>query len=198
MFAARAKNVKFYLKLLATQQGGAVAVEFAILAGFLITALVSILELGMIYLVSATLEGGIRDATRYGTTGQGATAAARTQHIVDVMNVDTLNMLHLTSANITAKVYQNFSSIGLPEPLTNDVNHNGRYDPGDGYTDVNGNGRYDLDQGTPGNGNAKDIVLYTVSYEWPLMFGTMFPFGVNGKITLSASQAIQNEPYAPI
>ena len=195
MFAAR---IRSHCRKLARQQGGAAAVEFAIVGGFFITALVGILELGMIYLVSATMEGGIRDATRFGTTGQGATPAARAQHIIDVMNTDTMNMLHLTTANVTTKVYKSFGAIGVPETYT-DKNRNGRYDSGEPYTDANGNGRFDLDQGIAGTGNAEDIVLYTVSYDWPLMFGTLLPyFGENGKITLSASQAIQNEPYAPI
>ena len=167
------------------------------LAGVLITMLVGILEVGMLYLVSALMEGSIRDATRYGTTGQG-TDAQRSAAIVTMMNRDTLGFLHLTTANVKTKTYKSFSVIGAFEPFT-DSNNNDKRDTGEPYTDVNGNGVYDLDQGKNGVGGAEDIVLYTVTYNWPLMFGTLLPmFGANGHYTLTASHAIRNEPYAPI
>ena len=186
------------LRELNRQRDGAVAVEFAFLCGFLITALVGILELGMIFLVSSLMEGGIRDATRYGTTGQGTSDTARAQKIVDIMNSDTLGFLNLTAANVTTKVYTSFGAIAPAEKYT-DTNHNGKYDAGEPYVDANSNGHYDADPGVAGTGSAGQIVLYTVSYNWPLMFAALLPtLGNNGTITLTASHAIKNEPYAPI
>ena len=96
---------------------GAVAVEFALVSGFLIAALLGILELGMIYFVTSTMEGAVRDAARYGTTGQTPATGTRADQIVAIANKHTLNMLNLTSGNVTTKIYRNFASIGLAEPL---------------------------------------------------------------------------------
>lgn len=187
-----------HFRQLIRAQRGAAAVEFALVAGFLIAALLGILELGMIYFVSATMDGAVREAARYGTTGQTPATESRQQYIVDIANKHTLNMLNLTTSNVTTKVYSSFAAVKMPEPFT-DKNGNGKYDLGETFTDVNGNGKWDTDQGTNGVGNAGDIVVYTITYNWPLMFGYMFQFfGGNSYVTLSSSHAIRNEPYAPI
>ena len=51
--------------------------------------------------------------------------------------------------------------------------------------------------GSAGAGSGGDVVLYRVDYEWPLLVGMMAPvFGNDGKVPLSASVAVRNEPYS--
>ena len=46
-------------------------------------------------------------------------------------------------------------------------------------------------------GEGGDVVLYRVDYEWPLLVGLLAPvFGNDGKVPLSASVAVRNEPYS--
>lgn len=176
---------------------GAAAVEFALVSMFLVVSLMGIMELGMIYFVSSNMEGAVRDAARYGTTGQTPAAESRAQYIVDIANNRTLGLLSLTTSNVTTKVYGTFAQVGQPEQFT-DRNGNGKYDPGEPFTDTNGNGVWDADQGISSTGSAGQIVVYTISYDWPLMFGYMFQFfGGKPTLHLSASDAIRNEPYAP-
>jgi hypothetical protein len=50
--------------------------------------------------------------------------------------------------------------------------------------------------GVAGLGGSGDIVLYTVTYDWTTWTHLVDPlFGKDGKITLTASTAVRNEPY---
>ena len=176
------------------------AIEFAFTAPIAIAALAGVMELSMIMFVNTLLEGSVREASRFGITGYVPPGSTREQVIADIVKENTLGLVKIQPDTIKTLVYLDFNDVGKPEPLTLDVNGNGKYDAADGdqYTDVNGNGTWDQDQGAAGIGGASDVVLYTISYDWKIFTPLMAAFiGNNGLVKLSASVVVRNEPFGP-
>jgi Flp pilus assembly protein TadG len=176
-------------------QRGAAAVEFALVSPLLILFVVGIVEVAMILFVSALLEGSVREAARYGITGYTVSGASRIDTVRGIVAANTAGMIDMSKVTITSLTYSSFTNIGQPEPF-DDANGNGIHDTGESYTDVNGNGKWDPDMGAPGVGGPGDVVVYTVSYNWPLLTGYLSDLmGLN--IPLSSSYAVRNEPWTP-
>jgi len=175
---------------------GISAVEFAIMAPVLILTVIGTMEVAMALIVSSLIEGGLRDAARYGITGFVEQGKTREQQITDIIGKATIGLVDMGSVEIKTLVYPSFADIGKPEPYT-DTNANGQYDAGEPYTDINGNGQWDADMGAAGLGGPGDIVLYKVSYALSLMtpFMTVVMGGNDGVIGLNATIAVRNEPY---
>jgi len=177
-------------------RSGATAVEFAFAMPILAVALVGLLEMAMIMFVTTLMEGGLREASRFGITGSIPAGVSREQRILDIIEEHTIGLVDMTQANITTLIYPDFDNIGDPEPYTDDSPANGSYDVGETYVDVNGNAQWDADMGASGAGNAGDIVVYNITYDWQLLTGLLDAFiGQNGEIELTASVAVQNEPF---
>jgi hypothetical protein len=185
------------LRRLLRAHEGSTAIELAFAFPVVLMTVVGLMELAMILFVSALMEGGLRDASRFGITGNVPQGLTREQAIVNIVNDRTLGLLDLTPSDVRMRVYKAFDQVGKPEPITNDVNGNGSYDPGDSYTDVNGNGQWDADMAASGAGDSGDVVVYDITIDWPLLTPIMAPFiGHDGLITLGASIAVRNEPWA--
>ena len=184
------------LRRLLRRRDGTVAIEFAFAFPLVLLGVVGLMELAMILFVNSLMEGGLRDASRFSITGEIPAGMTREQAIVNIVNDRTLGLLNLTPADVSLRVYKTFDQIGQPEPLTNDVNGNGSYDPGDSYTDVNGNGHWDADMAAGGAGASGEVVVYDITVDWPLLTPFMVPLiGHDGVIPLSASIAVRNEPW---
>lgn len=191
-----ALNLTANLRRLLRCRDGVAAIEFAFGFPIVLLGVVGIMELAMILFVSSLMEGGLRDAARFSITGEVPPGVTREQAIVNIVNDRTLGLLNLSLGDISLRVYKTFDQIGQPEPLTNDVNGNGSFDPGDSYTDVNGNGQWDADMAGSGAGAAGEIVVYDILIDWPLLTPLMAPIiGHDGVIPLSASIAMRNEPW---
>ena len=176
--------------------GGVAIVEFAFAAPILLMMVVGIMEVSMIFFASTLLEGGLREAARYGITGANPEAGTREERIVEIINEHGAGLITIATEDVSILVYSDFDSISEPEPYA-DENTNGEFDPGEPFTDVNCNGQWDEDMGKSGAGNSGDVVMYRVDYEWPLLVGMLAPvIGNDGKVPLSASVAVRNEPYA--
>src|SRR5258708_4467521 len=67
-------------------EGGASAIEFAFIAPMLVLLIGGILDVAMILFVNSALEGGIRDASRFGITGFTPAAISRETQIVEFTN----------------------------------------------------------------------------------------------------------------
>lgn len=174
---------------------GSAVTEFAIAAPVVIMAIVGIIEFSMILFVSSLLEGGLREASRFGLTGFQPNGLTREERILQIVEDHTIGLVDDTAATLSTLVYPSFDSIGEPEPFT-DENGNGTFDAGEPYMDVNGNNQWDPDMGAAGLGGPEDIVLYTVEYDWPLMTGMLNGvIGNDGKIRLRASVVVRNEPF---
>ncbi len=174
---------------------GIAALEFAFAFPVVLAAVMGVIEISMMLFVSSLLEGGLRDAARFGITGTVPAGVTREQAIIDIVNSRAIGLIALTPANVSMRVYKCLSDVGQPEPLTNDVNGNGTWDPGDTYTDVNGNGQWDADMAASGAGDSGDVVVYNVSVDWQLLTPFLAPFFNGGVIPLAASIAVRNEPW---
>jgi Flp pilus assembly protein TadG len=187
------------LRRLRRARDGVTAVEFALAFPIVLTAIMGIIEISMILFVSSLLEGGLRDASRFGITGAQPESGTREQAIVDIVNSRSLGLFHLTTANVKMRSYDSFAQVGQPEPIVTDVNGNHQCDAGDTYTDVNGNNQWDADMAKSGAGGSSSIVVYEVTVDWSLFTTFLAPFlGEDGKMPVGASITVRNEPYAPV
>jgi Flp pilus assembly protein TadG len=173
---------------------GSPAIEFAFAAPAVLLMLIAIIEFGMIMVVHLTMENALRDASRFGITGQTPSEGKRDDYIVALINNHMLNVVDVAHTKIEIKAYPTFADIGEAEYI--DANNNGAWDPGEASNDCNGNGSIDNDRGTPGAGEAGQAVLYHIEYDWPLLTPVLKPFvGSDGTFHLEANLAVRNEPW---
>ncbi|RED53450.1 TadE/TadG family type IV pilus assembly protein [Aestuariispira insulae] len=174
---------------------GIVSQEFAIISPLLILMIIGIFELGTIMLVNSLMEGAMRESSRYGITGRADSGISRESYIRQIVDEQTLGFVDMDKAKFETLVYSDFGSIGDGEPYI-DGNGNGAYDVGETFTDENSNGAWDADVGEDSAGAADDVVLYRISYNWPIMtplIGALI--GTDGHFPMEASIAVRNEPW---
>ncbi|MEP7221878.1 MAG: TadE/TadG family type IV pilus assembly protein [Novosphingobium sp.] len=169
---------------------GATAVEFALLAPVFFTMLFGIWDIGQMVYASAALRGAVEQVARSTTLESGDTTAADNQIKAAISSV--LPGVVVITSRLS---YNDFTNIGQPEPW-NDSNHSGTCDNGEAYTDQNANGRWDSDVGVSGNGNANDIIMYTVYADYSPIFKIPFAPGTWNTRRLSAVTIRKNQPYA--
>jgi Flp pilus assembly protein TadG len=176
---------------------GSPAVEFALIAPPTLLLLAGTVEFGTITFIQMLMEGGLREASRFGITGQDSPVAGvnREQYIVDVIEEHTLGLLTLGTDDVTIKSYRSFANLG-GEKFT-DGNGNGTYDTGETYTDCNKDGSYTPDLGVAGAGDSQDVVVYTIDHDWPLMTPIVADVigDDDGTFHFHASVIVQNEPW---
>jgi Flp pilus assembly protein TadG len=78
---------------------GATALEFALISPVLLLVTLGALEIGMMMFNMITIEGGLREAARYGTTGQ-QTTDDRVQEIVDKLNQYAVGPVTISKDNV--------------------------------------------------------------------------------------------------
>ncbi|MGI9434021.1 MAG: TadE/TadG family type IV pilus assembly protein [Geminicoccaceae bacterium] len=194
-FRAR-QRPKYVLKarcrrLLGCRSGQAI-VEFALVAPILLGLLCGIIEFSSIILVQTLLEGGARQASRYGITGVVPDGISRQTMILQIIGENSFDIIDPDNIDVETQVYRTFGEIGQPEPFTDD-NGNGSYDSGEPFEDINANGGWDGDMGAAGLGGPGEVVVYQLSYDWPIMVPIFRPiFG--DEVTVEASIAVRNEP----
>ncbi len=175
-------------------ENGAAAVEFALAGSLVIITVISIIEILAIIFINILIEGGVREASRFGVTGnEGATT--RSEQILTIIGNHTMGLVDMESATVTTLVYENFESIGQEEEYIDDSPANGSYDEGEAYTDTNANGQWDEDQGVVGVGGSEEIVLYKIEYDVPFITGILAPLVGKDSLRLTAAIPVKNEPY---
>jgi len=132
-------------------ESGSPSVEFAFAAMPLVLMVIGTMEFGMIMFTSTLMESGLRDAARFGITGQEPDGESRLERILDIIEDRTIGLVDMSAADVEVMVYDNFGDIGRGETYI-DGNGNGQFDAGETYTDENGNGQWDDDVGAPGAG----------------------------------------------
>ncbi len=174
---------------------GTAAIEFALIMPALVIIIMGSIELSLFFFVQTALEGATFSVSRLGKTGFVESGYTREETIRKHLD-DWLGFyLDTQLLTIDAQTYNDFSSVGTPEPFI-DANHNGTRDSGENYTDVNGNGQYDMDQGVASNGNAGDVVVYTISYPWSLLTPFLADsLGENGVVEVQSRFVVKNEPF---
>lgn len=187
-------NIKTFAKF-GRDQEGAAAVEFALTGPLFILTILGVMEFGMILSTEALMEGAVRDAARFGVTGQNE--AERLEIIENIISERTIGLVDVETAVIDVLTYGSFDVIGAPEPFVDAAPFNGVYDPGESYTDINSNGQWDPDQGLASAGQSGEVVLYRITYDAPSMTGFLNHLigGDDNAIQLVASIAVRNEPY---
>jgi len=174
---------------------GTTLLEFAFGAPILATVMLASMEFGTIMLTNTLMESSLREAARFGITGQQPDGVTRLERIIEIIDERTLGLVDMTEAQVDVLVYPSFSDVGRGEDYV-DGNANGAYDPGETFTDENANGQWDADIGEAGSGESGDIVVYRLRYNWH----TMTPFsahfvGNDGVLGLTASIVVCNEPW---
>jgi Flp pilus assembly pilin Flp len=183
------------LRRFARDSEGATMIEFGLVFPMMLLITMGIMETSLYMAGVSTLEGGLREASRYGITSQSPTEAAppdlskvpvpfkkdpkdyRMQQIGLILRRHTLNLINLDDADVSTKTYDNFA-LKDGEPFT-DLNNNGKYDgpgtpgvpaAGEPYQDIAcpaGNGVWDGPKSTGnGVGSPGAIVVYTITYNW--------------------------------
>ena len=174
---------------------GATAVEFALIAPFYFLLIIGIMETSLVMFAQHVLECAASNAARTGKTGYIGTNVSQAQTIATTVSDLAGYIMDSSKISITAEAYKSMGAIGTGEPFV-DANANGKWDVGENYTDTNGNGHYDSDIGVSGYGGSGDIVVYTISYPWPIMTPIMQPLlGKDGILTLQSRVVVKNEPY---
>jgi Flp pilus assembly protein TadG len=176
---------------------GATAVEYAIILPVVLLLIMGIVEYNTIMYAMSVLSGSTVAAAREGATGyQAAGSSSRQQYIYSLVQSHSAGLLDPNKLTISSKSYANFADIGQPEPCLKPAAGPCPGTPGVNFVDVNGNGTWDQDQGAAGLGASGDIVVYTVSYPWPIYTPLLKPFlGSSGIYTLKSSAVVKNEPY---
>lgn len=178
-----------------SNDAGATAVEFAIVAPILMLILFGIIEFGLIFAADILLKNATYDASRAGRTGFVAENSTQDAMVRAILRNEAGVLMDADKITIESAAYTGFDTLKKPEPFI-DANGNGKRDDGENFTDVNGNGVYDTDQGRAGYGGTSEVVLYTVSYPWRLftpLVGRLV--GTDGVLALTATAVVQNEPY---
>lgn len=185
-------------RLFGRSRDGVAGVEFAFAAPVVIFAAVGVIELGTMMFTNTLIEGGLRDAARFGITGYTPAGVSREDRIREIIQENTIGLIDMDTATISQQIYPSFGDVGKPEPYTDDNPANGQYDPGEAFQDINGNAQWDADMGAAGIGGPGDVVLYIVEVDWPALTPLFTPiFKGVGKIRMRASVAVRNEPFTP-
>ncbi len=178
-----------------TEEKGIFSVEFALVLPIMLLMMFGTIEVGLIMFTQSLMEGALRDASRYGITGQEVVGEDRLTTIRTMISKRTVGLVDMDTAQIDVLHYPNFGRIGEGEAYL-DGDGNAQYDLGETFTDENGNGSWDADIGVAGAGNAGEVVLYRIRYDWPIISGYMTNhIGEAGQLPLSASVAVRNEPW---
>jgi hypothetical protein len=176
-------------------EDGSPTMEMAFAAPVLFLICAGTVEFGMIMFVTVLMESSLRDAARYGITGQVPDGLDRQSYIIDLIGERTIGLVDIDAADIEILSYPTFGDVGRGEEFV-DGNGNGQYDPGETYDDENDNSQWDEDVGTPGAGESGQVVVYRITYEWSLLTPLAGPLiGDDGKYGISASIAVRNEPW---
>ncbi len=178
-------------RLVLSDQSGATAVEFAMIAPVFLTMMMGMLDIGHNMYTAQVLHGSIQQAAR-GSTIEGAggrvmTIDDRVKEAVGIVSPDA-------EITISRTAYANFSDVGRPEDYT-DTDSSGSCDAGEPFEDVNGNGSWDADRGQAGLGGARDAVLYRVEVSYPRLFPIAGFIGLDDHHGMVATTVLRNQPY---
>ncbi|MDX1974289.1 MAG: TadE family protein [Rickettsiales bacterium] len=172
---------------------GTTAIEFAMVAPVLLLMIMGIVEYSLMMFTLSVMEAATSYSARYGKTGYTASGSTRVEQITNNIISRTGGMLDPQLLDIDTLVYKGFDKVGQSEPYT-DTNGNHTYNMGEPYTDSNGNGQWDIDIGIVGLGSGGDVVMYKVSYPWPIMTPLAQAI-IGNSIVLTTRMVVRNEPF---
>jgi Flp pilus assembly protein TadG len=177
-------SIERVLRGLAAARDGATAVEFAIICLPFLVLLFSILELGMIFMASTTIESATVAATRQIRTGQlqsgsGNNAAGFKSLICGGMSWISASDC-AANLSVDVRTSTTFAAINVTPPIANNA--------------------IDQSQLSFNSGAPCQIVLVRVFYPWTLITPVLEPglpnLGANQRL-LTTAIAFRNENYQP-
>lgn len=172
---------------------GSVIVEFGLVAPLVLAVIFGIIEFSGITFAQTLLEGGAGQASRFGMLGSAPEGSSREAAIRQIIEDNAFGIIDADDVQIETLTYDSFAAVGQPEPFE-DANGNGSFDDDEVFQDINGNDQRDEDQGRAAAGNADDVVLYRLSYDWDIMVPIFQPF-FGDQIALQAATVVRNEPF---
>lgn len=175
---------------LARCENGSPATEFAIICPVLLVVMLGLGDLCFQGYMQNVLTGAVQKAGRDSGL-KGADPAS-----IDAKVEATIHAISPGAQFLpvpTRKSYSNYAA-NAPEPFT-DSNGNGKYDKPECFQDINGNGVWDADPGFTGQGGAGDVVVYTVTVQFPRLFPLGSLAGLGNDVTIQASTILKNQPY---
>jgi len=176
----------------ASDDSGAAAVEFALIAPVLLLGLLGMFDLGHNMYTSTLLRGAIYKTARDSTIeGAGNSSSRLDQRVTDVVS----DIAPRAVLEFSRKSYSSYSAVGKAEDFT-DINKNDTCDAGEPYEDANGNKSWDEDRGKDGTGGARDAVLYDVTVTYPRAFPFYKLIGAQDTSTLQAKTILRNQPFS--
>ena len=175
-----APRLKRDLQRYASDKRGVAAVEFALIATPFFFLIFGLLEICMVFIMSSVLEHGINEAARDIRTGQaqadgfdqGAFRASVCGELFELLECDS-------KLQFDVRVFDSFTNTTDTSPID-----------GDGELDTSGFG-FDM-------GNASEIVVVRVFYEWNLITPILSAPLANmseGRRLLQSTVAFRNEPF---
>jgi Flp pilus assembly protein TadG len=168
------------LRRFAAARRGATAVEFAMVGVPFLAMVFGLFELGMMFLVSTTLESSAQTAARTLRTGQFQSAGGAAQGYKDAICTNLGWLAGDCQANlyVDVRTFQTFAQVQGPWPVTNGV--------------------IDPSQLTFQSPSGCTIVLARAFYNWTLLAPDLS--GVShlsgDKVLLNAAAAFRTEPFA--
>ena len=178
----RIERMRGLLTRFSRGRSGSTAVEFAMLALPFLGLLFGIVELGMIYLISTTLDNATTDAARQIRTGAvqtagGATAASFTTLVCNEMS--WLGSNCAANLSVDVRTFATFSATDVADPITN--------------------GTFTKTSLMFQTGNSGDIVLVRTYYPWtlvaPFLDGSVARLS-NNQTLIESATTFRNEPYS--
>lgn len=183
------QRARSFLSRFGSARRGATAVEFAFVALPFLTLLFAVLELGMVFLVSTTLQNAADAAGRKIRTGElqaeGGTRATFKSAICGDMA--WLGSDCATNLTVDVQTYDNFDDLMVVDPVTGARTLRGP-------TITNGA----VQEGAWAPGGAEDIVLVRAYYSWTLftpLLNSGLPNLGNSKRLISTTVTFRNEPW---
>ena len=178
-------SLRRLIRRFARQERGAAAVEFALVAAPFLALLFGIIELGLLFMGSVTLDNATQAAARQVRTGQvvspstpsgkETSKAAFRDSICN--NMGWMKGDCLTNLVVDVRTFTQFKDVTYNNPI-----QNGTFNPG---------------QTTFDTGGPSQIVLVRAYYPWklyvPLASGALDKTG--GKTLLTSVTTFRNEPY---
>ena len=170
------------LRRLIRSERGAAAVEMALVATPFVMLVFGIIEIAMIFMISASLENGMDIAARTIRTGEFQTGGTATAAAFKTTICNTFGWFQSDCTNnlyVDVRTYSTFASVTAPQPVSNGTFNSGAltFQPGD----------------------ANDIVVVRAYYKWTLlapMFNQAFQQLNGGVALLTTTAAFRNEPYS--
>ena len=179
--AARACTSKSLLNRFRRNRDGSAAVEFAFVATPFLALMFGILDLGLVFMVSTTLQNAVDEASRKIRTGELQTTggSATTFKTAVCEEMSWIGSSCSSAVHVDVRTFTTFAQVTSTAPTTN--------------------GAFDDSKTTFTPGGSESIVLVNVYYDWALMtplINTGLKNLANGNRMISATATFRNEPYA--